>query len=181
MTTDNRAKEPVERRREIIVAIRSPLRRLDDKLAAGADWLDAEEIVRALESEMAEPLPERFRQHLLSRLDGSARKKRGPKSTTGVIKREMVIWVRYYGLLERLQRRKRTVGLEGWPRIRHADWWKGPPAERAARMVREKLAPTLTWKQVQEIAQRVQRELGDSRTQQRSKSVRSRTPKASRR
>lgn len=159
MPSDDRGERAAAIRPQIVVPVRTPLRRLDDKLAGGADWLDANEMLRALEAELTEPLPANFRQHLLGRLEGTARKKRGPKSKQ-VIKREMVIWARYYGIHRRLKRRRQTVGLVGWPGIREADWWKGPPAERAARMVRHKLAPMLTWKQVQEIAQRVERELG---------------------
>ena len=50
------------------------------------------------------------------------------------------------------QRRSRSLGLEGWKQIRGADWWRGPPSERAARMTQRLLRLRIDWRRVQNIA-----------------------------
>lgn len=63
---------------------------------------------------------------------------KGRKALPEMAKRRQAMILRY--LYQRnlawLRRRKERYGhLNGWPSIRQADWWQGPPHERAARMV----------------------------------------------
>lgn len=164
--------------RAVVIDMTSPTI-LERRLEGGTDWLRTSEIMRVLEAKLAEPLPPLLREHLTARLDGTAQKARGPQPESRR-HRDLFIWANYYRIHRWLARRRKSVGLVGWRNIRNADWWKGPPAERAARMVQRRLAPMLTWRQVQEIAQRVERELGNRRPQRRHKSVRPQTPKNSR-
>ena len=63
-----------------------------------------------------------------------------------------VFCVAYARYLTWLQRRKRSMELEGWKLIRGADWWHGPPNERAARMTCRGLGlPMMNWRTVQNI------------------------------
>lgn len=170
---------PGDHQRVVVIDMTSPTI-LEQKLQGGADWLRASEIMRVLEANLAEPLPPLLREHLMARLEGTAKKARGPQPESQR-HRDLFIWASYYHTHRWLVRRRKSVGLVGWSGIRNADWWRGPPAERAARMVQRHLARMLTWKQVQEIAQRVEREIGDRRPQQRrSKSVRPKKPETSR-
>lgn len=46
----------------------------------------------------------------------------------------------YFDFLTWLKERKRRYGhLKGWLMIRDADWWQGPPSERALRMARKRV------------------------------------------
>ena len=44
-----------------------------------------------------------------------------------------------------------SMGLVGWKLIREADWWQGPPNERAARMTCRYLRLAMDWRRVQNI------------------------------
>lgn len=164
---------PGDDQRVVVIDMTSPSI-LERKLEGGTDWLRASEIMRVLEADFAEQLPPLLREHLIARLKSDARKRRGPEPDSQRT-RDLFIWANYYRIHRWLARRRRSVGLVGCRGGRHADWWKMPPAERAARMVQRRLAPMLTMKQVQEIAQRVEREIGDRRPQRRRKSVRPKT------
>ncbi len=56
-----------------------------------------------------------------------------------------------------LNARQDTHGLEGWRTIRDADWWQGPPSERATRMVQRGLELNFDWESVRNIAFRIRR------------------------
>ena len=50
-----------------------------------------------------------------------------------------------------LSHRKKRHGLVGWPLIRRAEWWRGPPSERAARMIARRLRaffPDQSWRHI---------------------------------
>jgi len=55
---------------------------------------------------------------------------------------------RYYSWLKA---RKKSIGLTGWKPIQGADWWRGPPNERAARMTCRRLHLPMGWRRVQNI------------------------------
>lgn len=155
------------------------LGRLEKKLQGGIDWLQASEIMRVLEANLTEPLPPLLQDHLAARLRGEAKKKRGPKPKDRRT-RDQLLCIKYYRYHRWLTRRRKTVGLVGWRGIRDAEWWQGPPAERAARMAQHCFTPMLTWKQVQEIAQRVEWEIGHHPPRRRRKTVRPKMSKTSR-
>ncbi len=155
-----------------VVARPTLLVRLARRLQQDAHcWLEAREIVQGLQASLAEPIPAALLAHLEARLEATAQRQRGPNSRDRHV-RDLLIWAKYYRIHGWLVARRRARDLKGWRAIQGAQWWKGPPAERAARMTQSRLAPMLTWKQVQEIAQGVERERGVSRRRPRRRSVR---------
>lgn len=84
------------------------------------------------------PSPE-FTEYAEKLARGEIKKPRGPKPNNTV----KYIWQfnlamelsdrvdRYH---DWLRKRKKRFGLRGWSYIRDADWWQGPPRERAYRM-----------------------------------------------
>lgn len=115
-------------------------------------WPTADQLMKALVANSKEPFPALLEQHLRQRLDGTAKKRRGRKKNglSSNLKRLLVpIYYRKY--LEWLQTRERRQGLEGWPLIRAAHWWQGPPHERAARMVQARFRLPFDWRQVLNI------------------------------
>jgi hypothetical protein len=51
----------------------------------------------------------------------------------------------YEGTLRWLQRREKSIGLQGWSLLQGQHWWVGPPHERAARIVIARLKLRLDW------------------------------------
>ena len=82
-------------------------------------------------------------------LEGRVGKPRGrPKAdnATATIK-DILAPLTYYRYLAWLQRRRKTIGLDGWSLLRRhdQDWWQGPPHERAARMTCRRLRLGKDW------------------------------------
>ncbi len=110
--------------------------------------VDGKELAEALRRHRGEPIPDKVFTHLCARLEGTD-KKRGRKPDKFLRHvRAILAPVFYERYLHWLQHRKRQCGLEGWPGIKAADWWQGPPHERAARMVAKRLFPNHTWRYV---------------------------------
>lgn len=75
--------------------------------------------------------------YLCDYLDGKIKLPRGKKPEDGnlVNRRNMFIRYKYARCLKWLQNRRKKYGhLKGWPMLHEADFWQGPPNERAARM-----------------------------------------------
>lgn len=118
-------------------------------------WVETDVLIAALRDNAREPLPDIVTSYLRRRLDGEARKRRGrgrfvncPTKTL----RDLLIATHYTRFEAWLSARDKKRGLEGWSRVREADWWQGPPGERAARMVLRKLELNLSWQRVRDIA-----------------------------
>ena len=110
--------------------------------------VDGKELAEALRRHRDEPIPDKVFDHLCARLAGTDKKRgRRPDKLTEHI-RAILVPIFYERYFDWLKLRKRRCGLEGWPRIREADWWQGPPHERAARMVAKRLFPNHTWRHV---------------------------------
>ncbi len=112
-----------------------------------------EEVVETLRRHRGEPIPDKVLDYLCARLEGTAKKPRGRKrvGSIGAI-RAFLAGLYYKRYLTGLQRRKRQCGLEGWPRIKDAGWWKGIPNVRAARMTAHKLRriwPNVSYRTIQ--------------------------------
>jgi len=116
-------------------------------------WPSAEQLVQALKANSKHPIPPDLLMHIKKRLDGTATKKRGRKidKSPGFMLRKHSILTYYRKYLTWLQKRSKASGLAGWPLIRDAHWWQGPPNERAARMVQVKLGLHIDWRQVLNI------------------------------
>ena len=116
-------------------------------------WIETRDLLADLVRNAREPIPEAVLAHLRARLDGTARKKQGrARQRNARFLRKLLMSARFERIEAWLNARQERHGLEGWSFIRNADWWQGPPSERAARMVRHRLAPTIGWERVRNIA-----------------------------
>jgi hypothetical protein len=116
-------------------------------------WLATDDLITALAANSREPIPPVVLAHLRARLDGTAKKRRGPKTQRNSIKhlRETMVTLDYERHLSWLQKRSRSEGLDGWSCIKDAEWWQGPPNERAARMVQRRWMRHASWRHVLNI------------------------------
>jgi hypothetical protein len=109
---------------------------------------NAEELAAVLEANSAEPLPAWFSALVVKSLRGELKKKRGrppQDDALSSIRFQLAMW-KYHQYLSWLQRRQRSVGLNGWPAVRDQKWWSGPPHERAARMATARWLRHIDWK-----------------------------------
>ncbi len=117
-------------------------------------YIPPEQIARALRENPGVPLPPEIRDYLCDFLEGKipapAGRPADVESPLSQIKKGLIppTYLRY---LAWLRRRKRSMELKGWKTIRDADWWQGPPNERAARMTRHRLGLAMDWRRVQNI------------------------------
>lgn len=117
-------------------------------------WIDTDVLIAALADNARVPLPDIVMNHLRQRLDGEARKRRGRRrlaDSPNKLLRDLLIAANYTRFEAWLIARDKRQGLEGWPGVREAVWWQGPPGERAARMVLRKLGLNLSWQRVRDI------------------------------
>ena len=108
----------------------------------------AEELATVLEANSGEPLPVWFSALIVKSLRGDLKKKRGrpPKDDPLSSIRFQLARANYHQYLTWLQKRQRSVGLEGWPAVRGKHWWNGTPHERAARMATARWLRHMDWK-----------------------------------
>ncbi len=117
-------------------------------------YIPPEQIARALRENPGILLPPEIHDYLCDLLEGKipapAGRRADSEKPLSQIKKTLIqpTYARY---LAWLKRRKRTMGLEGWKLIRGADWWRGPPNERAARMTCRSLRLAMDWRRVQNI------------------------------
>jgi hypothetical protein len=117
-------------------------------------FIPPELIAAALRENPGVPLPPEIHGYLCDFLEGKIPAPAGRPSDIGKplaqIKKYLIppTYVRY---LAWLTRRKRSMGLKGWKTIQEADWWQGPPSERAARMTCRSLRLAMSWRRVQNI------------------------------
>ncbi len=131
------------------------LKGIERRVAEG-EYVSAEELVAALRKHGSRPLPPAVLEYLCRLLEGKVAKPKGRKALPSVEKRHRRMIVRHFYLrnLAWLQDRKARYGhLDGWPSIRQAKWWQGPPNERAARMVAERISyGAESWRDIQNEA-----------------------------
>ncbi len=138
-----------------------PYASIERTLAAGPQaWIETYRLMAAIESSFArKPMPETVRAYLRKRLDGEARKRQGRGRRNAAQKmRDIYIFVRFVRIEAWLTARKKKHGLKGWRFIRDAGWWRGPPSERAARMIKHSLETDLDWESVRNIAYRLRKD-----------------------
>ena len=117
-------------------------------------YIPPEQIARALRENPGVPLPPEIHDYLCDFLEGKIQAPGGrpPDSENSLLQiKKTLIPPTYVRYLAWLKRRRRSMGLEGWKLIREADWWQGPPNERAARMTRRHLRLAMDWRRVQNI------------------------------
>jgi hypothetical protein len=116
-------------------------------------WIETGQLVAIFVASAKEPIHPLLLEHVRRRLDGAVPKPRGRRGPDAArrLSNELIacMFERYEAWLTK---RKKTQGLNGWSCIRTANWWQGPPSERAARMVQKRLAANTTWERVRNIA-----------------------------
>ena len=117
-------------------------------------YIPPEQIARALRENPGVPLPPEIHDYLCDFLEGKIRPPAGRpaefENPLSQIRKDFIspTYTRY---LAWLQRRRQSMGLVGWKLIREADWWQGPPNERAARMTCRHWRLAIDWRRVQNI------------------------------
>ncbi len=117
-------------------------------------YIPPEQIARALRRNPGVPLPPEIHDYLCDLLEGKIQAPAGRRADSenplAQIRRALapLYYARYFAWLKK---RKRSMRLEGWKLIREADWWQGPPSERAARMTSRRLRRAIDWRRVQNI------------------------------
>ena len=128
---------------------------IENRVAKG-EYVSAGELAAALRKHGSRPIPSCVLEYLCRLLEGKVTKPKGRKALPilEMRRRRMVIGHFYRRYLTWLRNRKARYGhLDGWPRIRQASWWRGPPNERAARMVALQFGyGAESWRCVQNIA-----------------------------
>ena len=121
------------------------------KLGRG-EHVSGDELALALRSNPDVPVPSDVHDYLCQHLEGTVRKPRGRKPGGALqLIRDAYAAALYERYLAWLKRRKRRLGLKGWSALQGADWWQGPPHERAAPMVAKRLFQRHTWEHVRNI------------------------------
>lgn len=97
--------------------------------------ISADELANTLVQSRGNVIPDQVLDYLVAMLRGETKKPSGrpPKGAMAIV-REAVARSYYEEHLAWLQKRQAGEGLKGWSCIREADWWEGPPHERAAKM-----------------------------------------------
>lgn len=118
------------------------------------DIPDRNNLADILQANASEPLPPWFTELIAAALRGTLQHKRGRKAINqsgSYVEMVRNLWapILYRKYLTWLQKRTRTHGLAGWAFIERADWWQGPPHERAARMLQKRMFPHVSWRTVQ--------------------------------
>jgi len=124
-------------------------------------YVPPEQIARALKENSGIPLPPMIHDYLCNLLEGKIKAPAGRPSDTkaAAIKqiRKLLIPSTYERYLAWLRKRKRSMGLVGWEAIQEADWWQGPPHERAARMTSRWYKYSVDWRAVQNIVSKAKK------------------------
>ena len=110
----------------------------------------AEELAAVLEANSAEPLPAWFSALVVKSLRGELKKKRGrPKDESRLSSiRFQIAMAKYHQYLTWLQKRERSVGLEGWTAVRGKPWWAGHAPRTCGPNSHCALAPHIDWRVV---------------------------------
>jgi len=107
------------------------------------------ELADILEHNADQPLPPWFVETITASLRGTLKQKRGPKRSALLDRIRLTLAQCFYQRhLAWLQNRQNVIGLTGWSCLQNADWWQGPPYERAARMTQKRLYPMRDWRTV---------------------------------
>ncbi len=135
---------------------------LQRKIAA-KQYVGPDELARVLRANAGAPIPPEIHDYLCDVLEGKVRAPAGRRADIEkplpLIKKHLIppTYARYLAWLKKrkrpkgLKRGERSKELKGWKTIREADWWQGPPNERAARMTCRCLRPAMDWRRVQNI------------------------------
>jgi hypothetical protein len=107
----------------------------------------AAELAAVLEANSEKPLPPWFIAMVVKSLRGELKKRPGrPKASPLSGIRFAIAKSEYPLYLAWLQKRECSSGLKGWSAVRGKDWWRGPPHERAARIVTQQWLRHMSWR-----------------------------------
>lgn len=123
-------------------------------------YVPPEQIAQLLRQYPEIPLSPTIRDYLCDFLEGKIKAPAGRPSDLGnpvKLLKKALIPLTYERYLTWLQKRNRTVGLDGWKQIRNADWWKGAPNERAARMTSHRFEYSMDWRGIQNIVSKAKK------------------------
>lgn len=117
-------------------------------------YIPPEQLARAIRFNPGVPIPLIIQDYLCDYLDGEIKAPAG--RPPGHLKapehlKTALIPITYRRYYAWLKQRNKSVGLKGWPFIAGAEWWQGPPSERAARMTCTKLRLSMGWHRVLNI------------------------------
>lgn len=127
---------------------------IEKRLKSDSQWnayISPKELVRALRANLDVPLPPEFHNYLCDFLEGKIKKPSGrppdSKNPSAMLYKLLIpiFYERYYTWLNK---RKKSIGIKGCKPIQKADWWQGPPNERAARMTCRRLVLPMDWRRV---------------------------------
>ena len=119
-------------------------------------WIPTEDLITILLARTAEAIPPSLLRYVRARLDVPRPRGRRQPGASRQLYNEL-IFLKFESYEAWLTKRKSSRGLEGWSCIRAAEWWQGPPSERAARMVQRRLGVNAGWERVRNIAYEVRR------------------------
>ena len=120
----------------------------------GKRYVEPEKLARLLRAEPPQLLQPLIREYLCDVLQGRVRKPLGrPEEPLNANAYMRLFWAaqNYRRFLAWLQKRQRSRGLEGWCPIKEADWWQGPPHERAARMAAKRYRGHIDWRRLRNL------------------------------
>ena len=117
------------------------------------EYVDGKLLAEGLRDHGNQPIPPDVLKYLCRFLEGKEKKRRGRKPTPEAFDRQMQMIMQWFytrNLKWLLARKKHFGHLNGWPSIREADFWQGPPNEIAARMVARRFSyGAESWRGVQ--------------------------------
>jgi hypothetical protein len=120
--------------------------RLERSIAEGR-IPNREELAAVLEANSDRPLPPWFVATLIKSLRGELKSRPGrPKDHPLLRMRLDLAKLKYERYLAWLQKRQSSCGLQSWSAMRGKDWWKGPPHQRAARIVTARWLKHMSWR-----------------------------------
>ena len=127
---------------------------IERRIAKG-EYVSAEDLAAALRKHGSRPISPCVLDYLCRFLEGKVIAPKGRKALPKFqrLRNRLILLGMYRPYLSWLRRRKRRdQHLEGWPIIREADFWKGPPNEIAARMVARRVGyGAESWRRVQNL------------------------------
>ena len=118
-----------------------------ERLVSEGELPTNQELAEIVEANAGDPLPSWLIELVAKGLRGELKQRAGrPKQNALSEMRFTVAKFQYTRVLRWLQKRKQTIGLDGWSVLQRNGWWQGPPHERAARIVTARWLRHTTWR-----------------------------------
>ena len=127
---------------------------IEMRLKSSSPWttyITPEQLARAIRANPGAALSPEIHNYLCDFLEGKIKKPSGrPPNSESASKTivKIIIPVIYDHYYIWLKKRNRSIGLNGGSLFKNADWWQGPPSERAARITSRALNHSIDWRSV---------------------------------